>query len=116
MPSSRISAPEVVARAAAMGSIAARQPRKMKNSAISRTGRAIASPRSRSFWPATIPSLFTPRSPPTCTRAPGTAWRAAARIASTAIIWACMGTFLRTDTTIRLARPSGARSMGSLLV
>jgi hypothetical protein len=35
----------------------------------SRIGSAIASPRSRLFWLAIIPSRLTPRSPPTCTRA-----------------------------------------------
>jgi len=115
MPISRISAPDTVLRAAVSGSSAARQPRKMKNSAISRTGSAIASPRSRSLYEATIPSWFTPRSPPTCTVAPGTVPRAAERSAVTTPICDLLEEFLLTSTTITLACPPGeasARSAG----
>ena len=82
----------------------------MKNSAINSTGSAIASPRYRSFCEATMLSRFTPRSPPTCTVAPGTAPRTAARSAVTDIICCIIGVFLRTETTITLACPSGDRS------
>ena len=87
----------------------------MKNSAINSTGSAIASPRYRSFCEATMLSRFTPRSPPTCTVAPGTAPRAAERSPVTTFIRAIIGVFLRTETTITLAWPSGeasARSAG----
>ena len=93
MAISRISAPDTVPSAAASGSNAARHPRKMKNSAISSTGSATASPRYRSFCEATIPSRLTPRSPPTCTVAPGTAPRAAARSAVTTLCCAIIGVF-----------------------
>ena len=85
----------------------------MKNSAINSTGSAIASPRYRSFCEATMLSRFTPRSPPTCTVAPGTAPRAAARSAVTTLCCAMSGAFLRTETTIALACPSGDRSARS---
>lgn len=88
----------------------------MKNSAISSTGNAIASPRYRSFWAADIPSRWTARSPPTSTCAPGTAPRAAVRIESTAIISVIMLEFLRTETAMRLACPSGDRNCGFGLV
>ena len=110
MAISRISAPAVVASAAATGSIAARHPRKMKNSASSSTGSATASPRIRSFVAAAFPSPVTAISPPTWTVAPGTAPRAAARSAVTRFICAFSGVFLRTETTITLACPSGDRS------
>jgi hypothetical protein len=116
MPISNSSAPAVVASAAKIGSRAARSPPKMKNSAISKIGNAISSPRNKSFWEAAIPSRLTARSPPTCTCAPGTVPWAAERIASTAMCWAVMDAFLRTETTIRLACPSLARSRGSGLV
>ena len=112
MPISSSSAPAVVASAAKIGSSAARSPPKMKNSAISRIGNAISSPRNRSFWEAAIPSRLTARSPPTCTCAPGTMPWAAERIASTAMCWAVMDAFLRTETTIRLACPSRPAAAG----
>ncbi len=45
-------------------------------------------------------SRLTPRSPPTCTVAPGTAPRAASRSAVTRFICVFSGVFLRTETTI----------------
>jgi len=115
-PSSGMNAPAEVASPAKTGSSAARSPPKMNTSATRRSGNAIRFARIRSFRLSVMLSSMAPASPPTLTCAPGTASAARVRIEPTAVAWPIMPVFLASETTIRLACPSRARSCGFELV
>jgi len=94
---------------------ATRTPRKTNVSATSSSGSAISSPMSRSVETCLFASRCIPRSPPTLTVAPGTLPFSTSRIASTRLstVAESFDSIRFTSTSIRLARPSVDRSLGS---